>query len=215
MRFMNQLNDIRENIEVIDFYRAETELDAVIYRLEFEKSWKIFQDSQSEERLVFCFLFLQIYIECFLHQNMRRVVELEFKPPRDQVCDAWLKGERRHIPQKIEAFVSTFFSPGGTTKIETWNEIQQLVEIIKSKFKRISNTRNLFAHGHKISEWSDSNGGSGKSQARSLLTENQLNKTIREINEIGEAWNQLLEIIIVQCKALRQVGSFKFQKYAK
>jgi len=38
---------------------------------------------------------LQIYIEYFLHQNMRKIIELEFKPPRDAAHITWLSGEKR------------------------------------------------------------------------------------------------------------------------
>jgi len=197
--------NLHETVKVSDFVKEETELDVIIYRQEFEKYRQVYLQRKLEHDLIFCFIFLQVYIECFLHQNMRRVMSLEFKPPRDHVLTVWLQEERRKVPQKIDHFATNFFSPIPT-------DVQQFTDLIKDRFGNISSIRNQFAHGHKISAWSDSDGNSGISQARSLLTENQLNQSIDEVNELGSAWNDLLDKVLSQCKALRRIDDFKFLK---
>ncbi|MEA2113255.1 MAG: hypothetical protein U9P63_01175 [Patescibacteria group bacterium] len=195
--------NLHENISVSDYVKAETEMDAVIYRQQFEKYRRNYLKTKSKSELIFCFIFLQIYIECFLHQNMRRIIELEFKPPRDNVCTSWLKKEHQFIPKKIDDFTATFFS-------SVQPNIQKFVDCIKYSFTNVGNIRNLLAHGHKVSSWSDSNGNSGTSPTPSFLTESQLNQSVSEVNKLGVAWNDLLDNILPQCKALRRVDDFKF-----
>lgn len=196
---------IHESIGVSDFFEVKTEIDAIIYRQEFEKYRKVYQDTKSEHDLIFCFIFLQIYVECFLHQNMRKIIELEFKPPRENVLTVWEKAEQRKISEKLDNFITHFF-------LSIHPEVQVLGALIKDNFKRISYIRNQFAHGHKLSSWSDSDGKKGNTKARSLLTESQLTQSVNEVNELGSAWNDLLNKILPQCKALRGVDDFKFSK---
>lgn len=200
---MNHSIELHERIGVSDHVRAETEIDAVIYRQEFERHRAEYLKTKTGGELILAFIFLQIYVECFLHQNMRRVVESEFKPPREGVRATWLDGERRHVPDKIENFATLFFS-GESSRV------RQLVDCIKDRFAKITYIRNLFAHGHKVAAWSDSTGGSGSTPARELLIEARLNQVATEINELGSAWNELLDDIQPQCNALRGVGDFKF-----
>ena len=195
--------NLHETIGISDHVKAETEIDAIIYRQEFERHRAEYLKSKTESELILTFIFLQIYSECFLHQNMRKVVELEFKPPRDAVHTAWLAGEKRYIPEKISNFITLFFAP-------VPNPIQQLTNIIKDRFGKISYIRNQFAHGHKVAAWSDSDGSSGSTPAKSLLTEAQLIQSIAEVNELGLAWNDLLDAVLPQCKALKREEDFKF-----
>ncbi len=193
---MNKSINKDEGINVSDFNRTETEIDAIIYKNEFGKYYQNFQKSKSEIDIIFCFIFLQIYIECFLHQNMRRIVEMKFKPSSHTVCVTWLKRERWSISKKIENFPTLFFSPVPL-------DIQRLTKSIKNNFKNIGDIRNLFVHGHKVARWSDSSGGAGLTKARTLLTESQLTQTINGINQIGTAWDDLLDKIIT-------INDFKF-----
>ena len=87
--------NLHDSIGVSDHIKAETEIDAIIYRQEFERHWEEYLKSKSESELILAFIFLQIYIEYFLHQNMRKIIELEFKPPRDAAHITWLSGEKR------------------------------------------------------------------------------------------------------------------------
>lgn len=192
-----------ENISVSEYIKSEIEVSAIIYRKEFERHRSEYLKTKTESELIFTFILLQIYIECFLHQNMRRVVELEFKPPRDDICTNWLAGERRHVPTKINNFATLFFSP-------VQAHIQQLLDTIKDRFGKISRIRNQFVHGHKVAAWSDSKGNAGSTPAKSLLSDAQLTKSITEINELGLAWNDLLDAILSQCKALERIDNFKF-----
>jgi len=200
--FSKSLN-LQENINISEYVYTEIELGAVIYRREFEKYHQEYLKSKSGSELIFSFIFLQIYVECFLHQNMRKIVELEFKPPRDGIYTKWLQGEHRYVPVKIEEFATLFF-------LSVPTNIKRLIDCIKDRFENISDIRNQFVHGHKIATWSDSRGNSGITPARSALIEKHLSQSIIDVNELGVAWNNLLDDSLLQCKALRHVESFKF-----
>lgn len=182
----------------------ETEIVAIIYRNEFEKYYHNFKENKSETDLIFCFILLQIYIECLLHQNMRKVIELEFMPPRNSIYINWIKKERRFIPQKIDDFPTLFFSPVPAN-------IQEMIKFIKNDFNEISTIRNLFAHGHQITSTYYTT-GKNLSKARKLLTKSQLEISIKNINQIGITWNKLLDEIIIKCKSLNTISDFKFLK---
>ena len=47
--------------------------------------------------------------------------------------------------------------------------------------------------------------------ARTLLTDAQLTRTEKEVNELGIMWNELLDQIQPKCNALRRIDNFKFQ----
>jgi len=200
---MDHSIEVHDSINVSDHVKVETEIDAVIYRQEFESHLSIYMETQSESELIFTFIYLQIYIECFLHQNMRRIVNMVFKPPRENISSEWMKKESRKVRDKIDAFGTIFHDPMS-------GQIQGLVDTIKNNFSRVSYIRNQFAHGHKVSAWSDSDGKSGKTSARELLTNERLAKAISEVNELGFAWNTLLDNILPQCKSLRTVEDFKY-----
>lgn len=203
MSDMDYALNLSEHIGISDFSRVELELDSIIHRNEFEKFRSEYLRSNAEKDLIFTFIVLQIYVECFLHQNMRRIVDLEFLPPRQSVRDEWMSGENRDARKKIDHLVKLLdMDPSATAP---------LVNGIKNKFTNITDIRNLLAHGHKISSWSDSSGVSGITEARSLLTRDQLTQTEKEINELGSQWNELLDQIQSECKALRRICDFKFQ----
>lgn len=196
--------NLHETVNVSEYIKMESEIDAVIYRQEFERHRAEYLKTKTEAELIFTFIFLQIYAECFLHQNMRRVVMMEFKPPRDSVYTTWLAGEKRYVPEKIDNFATLFFTPVPAI-------VQQEIDTIKDRLKKISDIRNLFAHGHKASSWSDSTGNSGSTSAKSILTETQLIQSVTEINELGKSWNDLLDAVMPQCKALKRVDDLKFR----
>jgi hypothetical protein len=207
---------LHEDIGVEEYIKAEIGIDAIIYRQEFERHRSEYQrlkaeddNSKTEAELIFAFIFLQIYIECFLHQNMRRIIKAEFEHSNKVLYEAWLAGEKRYVPAKLDVFVNIFFNPNPP------HIIISLVNIIKDNFGKISHIRNLFAHGHKISSWSDSEGNHGATSAKLLLSESQLNQSLKDMNELGVAWNDLLEGVRPQCKAINKESKFindlKFQ----
>lgn len=202
---MHHSINLNEKITVSETFKEELEVDAIVFRNEFERHHREYRKTSSEAELILCFIMLQIYIECFLHQNMRRVVGLEFLPPRDNAREGWSRGEGRSVSSKLDGFTSLFFS----SKSEN---IQYFVDSIKERLTPISQIRNFFVHGHKVSAWSDSEGKSGLSEARSFLTSEQLDKSINEVNELGAAWNLLLENIQPQLKGLRGTEDFKYSK---
>lgn len=202
-RYMDYSINANDTIKISEYMRGESEIDAVIYRQEFEHHRAEYLKTKTDAELIFTYIFLQIYAECFLHQNMRRIVELEFKPPRDSIHTKWLNNEKRYVPEKIDNFATLFFTPVPAA-------IQQPIDIVKNRLKNISDIRNLFAHGHKASAWSDSEGNSGSTPAKLILTDSQLTKSLNEINELGISWNDLLDAVVPQCRALRKVDEFKF-----
>ncbi len=199
--------NLEETLSIKDHWRAETMVDAIIYRNQFDKYHQAFLQTGLQEDLIFSFIFLQIYIECFLHGWMRQIVVMEFKPPRGNICEDWVKDEQeeRSIYAKINAFVKLFFSP-------VPDDVSDFSKKIKEIFGHISHIRNLLIHGHKISTWSDSDGDAGISEAKSFLTLEKLNSTVTQANELGMLWNQLLDKILPQLKALQRVSDFKYKE---
>ncbi|MBU1164632.1 hypothetical protein KKA15_03655 [Patescibacteria group bacterium] len=202
---MKHFVKLKATIRISEYFKAETEVDAVIYRREFERYYKEYLKTKDSTKLIFTFILLQIYVECFLHQNMRRIICMEFKPPSDGICTTWLEGEKKSVKDKINNFVSLF--PGLVP-----TDTQQLVDIIEDGFKNLSDIRNLFVHGHKVAEWSDSKKAKESSPAKQFLTATQIKKIIAEINALGGAWDKLLDYILPQCKALTRIDNFKFTK---
>jgi len=200
---MDYALNLSEHIGISDFNHVELELDSIIHRNQFEKFRSEYLRSNEEKDLIFTFIVLQIYTECFLHQNMRKIVEMEFLPPRQTIREEWTLGEGRDAREKIDCFVKLFrIAPSASLRP---------VSVIKGRFTSLTDMRNLLAHGHKISTWSDSSGNSGTTKARSLLTRDQLTQTEKEINELGLMWNKLLDRIQPECKALRRIDDFKFK----
>lgn len=195
-----------ETVTISESHREELELDAIIYRNEFEKYRQAYLVKNNESDLIFSFIFLQIYIECFLHQNMRRIIGLEFKHAQNHLDRRWLKQEKRFIPDKINNFHSLFLAPLSPKVLEDTEEIEVL-------FKAITSPRNEFAHGHKVASWFDSNGGKGNTKAKELLTRKKLHELVKHANSLGELWNNLLDAIFPRCVALQQIQDFKFENF--
>lgn len=155
--------------------------------------------------IIFCFVFLQIYIECFLHYNIRNVVKMEFKSPRDSIKNSWVSdaNEGMYIRDKITAFAKLFFNNG-----EADSEIKNIID----NFQLISDIRNSIAHGHEISEWADSSGQGQKSETMSYLNILELEKQINNVNNLGNNWNLLLNKIYSVCVNIKDKNLFKFKK---
>lgn len=190
--------NIEETIEMKIF------IDPVIFRREFRRYQKRYLAFYDQNQLIHAYLFLQIYIESFLHNYMRHVVELEFKPPRHSVVINWRNNERDKLPIKLEKFATLFFTPVPKNLIDQ-------VDIIKSRFKNVSDIRNMFAHGHEVSIAMTTTGKGVISTAGKKLAPWELKQTLIEVNELGLAWNELLSIIQPHFKSLRMIKDFKFK----
>ncbi len=190
--------NVSDIVGVSDHVKMETEIDAVIYRREFEQHEQEYLKTKVDSELIMTFICLQIYIECFLHQNMRRIIDLEFKPPCDAVATKWEQDEGRYVYAKMDEFGTLFFTLVPPS-------VQQCITLIKDNFSNVTDIRNKFAHGHKISTWSDSDGNIGTTPAKSLLTEVQLDQSKADVNVLGLAWNELLDAILPQLQTLRCV----------
>ena len=204
---MDNLN-VSEGVTITEHIEIELETDAVIYRNEFERHHAEYLNTKTKDELILSFVFLQIYVECFLHQNMRRVIEREFKHTGKIILDDWFCSEAqlKYVPQKLDKFVKVFFpKPKETDRL--------LINAIKSKFHDINEIRNFLIHGYKIASWSDSGGNSGQSNINFFLSEVQLSKSINEMNELGNAWNNLLDNIFPECKCSTSFDDFKFEKF--
>ncbi len=197
--------NLQETLSIQDHWRAETMVDAIIYRNQFDKYHQAYLQTGSQEDLIFSFIFLQIYIECFLHDWMRQIVRMEFKPPRDNVMTEWMRGEGRMVWKKIDNFIELFFGAQPTA-------VHEIGEQIKAHLKNITDIRNLLIHGHSIAEWSDSDGNTGISEAKSFLTAEKLDSTVSEANELGKLWNQVLDEIMPRLQALKRVSDFYYKE---
>ncbi len=193
--------NIEETISISEEISLMVEKDAIIYRNEFEAFRAKFEEGKKDEELIFAFIFLQVYIECFLHQNMRRVMQLEFEFRRPDLFQIWEKTEKdMHIKEKIGFFISFFIS--GEKAIEARKEIL-------SQVRHIGKIRNMLVHGHALTR-KISEGKEKKSAALSSLNVETMNGVIAAANRLGEVWNELLDEIGKECKALRSTNMFKF-----
>lgn len=183
---------------------TEIQIDPVIFRKEFLRYQNRYLSYNNQNELIHAYIFLQIYIESFLHNYMRHIIGLEFKPPRDEVVRKWYGKERDKIPVKLDSFVSEFFS---TIPVD----IEKNVSTIKSQFKKISDIRNMFAHGHKVSMGMNTDGTGFISPAGLKLAPWELKQALIDTNELGKAWNDLLNGILPYCKSLRTIKDFKFK----
>jgi hypothetical protein len=181
------------------------EKSEVIFLNEFKKYYQNFKEKKEENDIIFSYLFLQIYIECFLHYKMRRVVEMEFKPPRDSIKNNWFheKNEKSNIKDKIENFSKLFFSNN-----EAINEVAK----IKDNFKKITNIRNKIAHGYSIGSYSDFNGKNSVSDVKSFLNIKELESQLSNANELGDNWNLLLEKVFNVCASIKDKNLCKFKE---
>ena len=190
-------------IEISEEWSITLDKDAIIFRNEFEEFRKQFKVSKKEEKLIFAFLFLQIYMEYFLHQRMRKIMEMEFDFKKPDLFQVWDKRESRmHINEKIGFFISFFIA--GDRAVNFREKISKL-------FSKIGQPRNKFAHGHAIRK-TLSKDGERHSKTLSMLNLESLNSTISDANQLGETWNELLNEISKELKVLNGLGSFKFME---
>lgn len=105
-----------------------------------------------------------------------------------------------HIKEKIGFFISFFIS--GEKAIEARKEIL-------SQVRHIGKIRNMLVHGHALTR-KISEGKEKKSAALSSLNVETMNGVIAAANRLGEVWNELLDEIGKECKALRSTNMFKF-----
>lgn len=197
---------LKEKIKIKDSMAWELEVDAIIFRDEFNYYLEKFKKDGSEKTLVFVFIMLQIYVEYFLHQNMRRVISLEFKHNDKSKYEEWTKeeSERFKVNKKLSHFIQYF-------SLENNNEIIVVKEEIEIIFKEITDIRNLLVHGHKISLAGNTDSSDIEvSETRGYLDKDILIEVIANINQLGKNWNNLLDLILSECKALRKIDDFKF-----
>lgn len=201
---VNKILMARENIRIKDSVSFLLETDAVIYRQELEKYWRDYVVSKTENTLIFMFIFLQIYIECFLHQNMRRIIRMEFQHIDPRLYKEWQDKEDGFVKDKVYFFASSFESKN--------NNLRELESNLVKNFKFITSIRNKLIHGHSISE-SMTDNIRAKSKTKELLNYEYFQKSIEAANNIGKSWNEILDVIKNQFKALRKegIGNFKFE----
>jgi len=195
------------DVKIPAFLNMEIETDAIIYRSEFNRNYEEYKKTETNNVLIFSFIFLQIYIECFLHQKMRTIIDLEFKNSNPSIKASWFdeKNERHHIEKKVPDFCRIFFNPENV-------KIDAFTKIIIDEFKIVSNIRNDFIHGHKVSDWSNSNGDHDISRAKSYLTKEKIHEIIGRVNKIGSAWNGLFHEIKPNLKSFKQFDRVAFNE---
>lgn len=200
---------VTETVKLKDNFTWELEVDAVVFRNEFEK---YLHNSQTDNHaIIFAFIFLQIYIEYCLHQNMRRIIRLEFKNTDSQKYQDWIEHEGDFIedkasvrPGKLSHFIKCFFDANNNVVLNLKSKIEKI-------FKDVTSIRNRLVHGHKISVSGNSMGNRNISKTKALLTQGSLLNVIKNVNELGGIWNELLDSILSRCKALRSVNDFRFK----
>lgn len=195
----------KETVHMQDSVSLRLQMDAVIYRNEYEKYKKEYLEDNSEQKLIFAFIFLQIYLECFLHQNMRDIVALEFQYRDKQLYNEWLKKEEKmFIKDKLLFFTSLFYVKN--------NEIITLEKNILENFGHITSIRNKLMHGYPLTE--DISGNERKkSKTKALLSKSNLTQSIEIANNLSNGWNALLEVIYKKFIALKTIKEFRLELF--
>lgn len=199
---------LKEVVNIRKEIAWELETDAVVFRNEFNYYLEKFKKDKSEHTLIFVFIMLQIYVEYFLHQNMRRVVKFEFEHSDKSKYEEWIKNEELNIKRKLSYFVKYFL-------LERENKASFAKEEIEKIFKEITDIRNLLVHGHKISLAGNADSSHIEiSKAKGYLTKNILKLIIEKVNQLGKNWNGLLYLALNNCKSLsvKRIDDFKFNK---
>jgi hypothetical protein len=197
---------VHDRVSISESISIETEIDSGIYRDEFEKHRREYSATNSEHHLIFAFIFLHMYMECFLHQRMRQTIEREFTHKDKNIVTNWHEKEERekmYVNTKLICFTSVFFQP-------IPENTKKKLNIIIKRYSKLSDIRNRFVHGYKVAAYSDSNGHASKTPTRSLLTQRQLIQVIKHANALGKVWNEILDDVLSRCRSARQVDDFKF-----
>ncbi|MDA2921787.1 hypothetical protein MYX07_00795 [Patescibacteria group bacterium AH-259-L07] len=201
---------LKDELKIDDSIVWELEIDAIIFRNEFDRYLMQFRKDKSEKTLVFVFIMLQIYLECFLHQNMRHIIGLEFKHRDELKYKKWIKNERLNIDDrkteqgKLSLFIEYF-------SLENDPEVIVAKQVIERIFKKMTKIRNLLVHGHKISLAGNVDSSHIEvSEAGGYLNEDMLKEIFKDINQLGESWNKLLVSVLDKCRSLKKISDFKF-----
>ena len=206
---------IGDKIKVNESIAWELEIDAIVFRDEFDYYLKKFETSKSggmvfDKMLVFVFMMLQIYIEYFLHQNMRRIISLEFKETDKNKYNNWIKNERRYIPDK-KSDKGKLFLFLEYYSLDSDPKATKAKEEIEAVFNELAKIRNELVHGHKMSISGNADSSLIEvSETMGYLAKDVLVKIIERVNNLGENWNKLLDIVFDKCKALKKIDDFKF-----
>lgn len=195
---------LTEVIQIQESIKITTEISSIIYLNEFLKYKEAYERDGRSEMLIFTLIFLQIYIECFLHQNMRQIMEMEFEFKNPDLFKQWdSKEEEMYVGKKVSFFTNFFFAKG---------ENIESLELIKDSLREIGGMRNKIVHGYKLRRVVV-NGKTEKSETLSLLSEESLREYLHSANTLGNAWNTLLDEVAKKCRALRSVGDFKLAPF--
>ena len=205
---MNHKVTTEEIINIREEIAYELETDAIVFRNEFNYYLEKFKKDKSEHALIFVFIILQIYVEYFLHQNMRRVVRFEFEHSNKLKYEKWIdiKNEKLNINKKLSCFIQYF-------SLKNNDEVIVAKKKIREIFKEITGIRNLLVHGHKISLSRNADSSHIEiSKIKGYLTENMLKFIIEDVNLLGKNWNKLLDLVCSNCKSLniKRIDDFKF-----
>ena len=216
---MSNKNKIKEKIGIQESLSVEVEKNPVIYRRKFLEEYKKCEKNNfAENNIIFCFIFLQIYFECFFHFRLRKLVELEFKLSNPDIWEKWIDCnnkkciERRYVQDKkgrkgkLSEFIKYF-------NFENNKEIKKLKKEIEKELQDITNIRDLLVHGHKIAEGNNFNNQEYKTKVKKYLTEESLKEAIEKVNKGATAWNNFFDKLLPLLKTnYETVKNFKFEK---
>lgn len=198
----------KESVVAKDSFVWKLEVDAIIFRNELAHYMKRYLNDGSEKTLIFVFIMLQIYLESFLHQNMRRITTHEFKNSKEDKYKKWInpKFEKRYIEEKLPIFLKNF-------SLGEDDNTRRLTEEILNSFGKISKIRNLLIHGHEVSISGNADSSNIEiSEARGLLSKHTFKEVVDGVNLLGERWNKILEQVQSQCVALNSTEDYKFKE---
>lgn len=197
-----------------DNWEFKTTTDAVIFLNEFKKYYMNISAEPGNYNHFFAIIFLQIYVEYFLHQYMRLVsnmtplnknfAQFEHLHLRDKKDEPWTG--------KISKFIQCFALIDDSIAIKAKTDMD-------SALKKLNRVRNSIVHGHDFSKTFATN----RDHAELSIALKRLNNTsieilIGETNKIGIGWNTILERLFLKSQEpgntwrFNEVKSFMWNK---
>ncbi len=186
--------------------------DCIIFLTEFKKYYKNIGQEPGNYNHFFAALFLQVYVEYFLHQFIRTMTSmslfkeeakaLEYCPLKDRI--------KPPTPGKLTLFVKLF-----CTSLPM--QIKDLIEDINKNLKILDKIRNSIVHGHDFSKtFTLDQEKAVLSPALEKIENTPIDYLIERANHIGSNWNLILDFLLSKAKDpaykfhFQEVESFKW-----
>lgn len=213
---------IREKVGVKEGVGWKLEIGTSVFRKEFEYYLAKYNSTKEEKDLIFVFIMLQIYVENFLHNKIRKLVNFEFSYDHNKK-ERWKKDcELKYISDLTDKKTGKILRLGKLSSLINFWCLQENKKVgkhknaIEEKFKKITKIRNALIHGHEIyTSGSSEDDLRVTSETKEYLTDKNLKEIIIEVNDLSKNWNKLLDIFLKNARAIKSINMLYFEEIKK